>query len=659
MHRSLHPFAFVAFLISAHTVPAQARQSVTGHTDTGSEPQSVRVVLEAYLVPGDPLSGTVDRLEVPADARGRFRADVLPGRSYVAFAVLHESGREYRVTNLAYGVTAGRPVRLTERSETLRRPRIEFQGRDSLGAYEPLQFWVRTRAGSYGDHVGYAFDPKGEFPLVPASSCELFVTAKDGRLLHDYRLLLSKSSQDKRARRQAAASRDEIAERKVLHEPDGRIRVVLGPPVPILVQVTEPGKKKGGGLLGFLFEKKKDSDALAAITGARIYAHTPRRRFLIGTTGAGGFAKIDVFLKYRQSSSVIVEADGHSEQHVQLDLRGKKPGRDLQALLEKKKPDITVRPVPGKPFSGRIVLPGGSPCAGAVLLLYSSVSAGAYSTRGFGSPWTFRTDEGGRFRLPSRRAGIPYRLSLILDEKVRAKLSGDGPGIQPEVPLAQGNRPPPQPLDLDLAAFRRLDLRAPLMQPEILVASFPEGQDQDDIGVSSYLADRRGRVSLLLPPRDRWYVGAVSEEGMGFVALERARWPESELEMPIRSPIWISGTLKNQDDQPLYRSRVSAKPVGGRHPELSLLEAVHHYRDLVAPTVDAAGRFRLAVPAPGVRYRLKFIVAMVGGGSMWRGEWVRTVEVDKEGLEGLEFVLNTGFEPAKPEGETDRKGKKK
>ena len=108
----------------------------------GTAWSKARVFLHARTVPGLPGVGTVDRLSLLTDERGRFTAKILPHMGYLLWAASSEPGQDYRVTIFLEDVHAGRPVRLIEQESAFVQVSVDIEAGEDWKAQAPFSFVI-------------------------------------------------------------------------------------------------------------------------------------------------------------------------------------------------------------------------------------------------------------------------------------------------------------------------------------------------------------------------------------------------------------------------------------------------------------------------------------------------------------------------------------
>ncbi|MBI5851476.1 MAG: hypothetical protein HZB39_10710 [Planctomycetes bacterium] len=94
----------------------------------GTAHAAASVELWSMPLPGDQRFGEIDLVHATTDERGRFRAAVLPGRSYAAFAYAPLDGECYHASPIRDGVVAGVTFALTLDERPVWRTTIEVVG---------------------------------------------------------------------------------------------------------------------------------------------------------------------------------------------------------------------------------------------------------------------------------------------------------------------------------------------------------------------------------------------------------------------------------------------------------------------------------------------------------------------------------------------------
>lgn len=144
-------------LVSCAALPALPqsgeRQLVFGEvrTITGAPWVGARVVLRSRLFPAlDDAGGAADRIDIVSDERGRFRAGVLPGRTYTVWAS-GPSGADdsFRTTGVRENVLPHAAVVLRELRRLRRAGSLHWKGLEAWKKYGPFKCRIAPRV----DHV--------------------------------------------------------------------------------------------------------------------------------------------------------------------------------------------------------------------------------------------------------------------------------------------------------------------------------------------------------------------------------------------------------------------------------------------------------------------------------------------------------------------------
>ena len=615
--------------------------------DAEGQPQAgVSIHFLARVHPKIPLLPLLDQVEARSENKGRFEAQLLEGIEYGAYALKARAEGAYLWTRVAGGVQAGE-TRILEFMPKLNGPvRIRVDGREAWKAEEPLRFRIQATPTGMAPWVTQDFDPEGKkaIPRMPAESVRVLVHGKSGAILAHLWIKIGVEALAKRVERQEALSKEERAKEDLLFVGPGLLRLRLKPPVELLVKVTTESKKRG--MLQALLGGKK---TFVPVPGARIWLHRTSKRVLVGTTDATGMAIVRVPEQWAGSQPILVEADGYAETAENLRRDGVQPGRDLEALKKEGKPDAVLALLPGKRSRTRILLGEGKPAAGMALLLTTAISMGENSWISYGKPYVLWTDDKGNVELPGRVPGMSCRLDLVLDDAARASLGqGAKPGLGPLVTLYQGSRITKElPESIDVSAFARVQLRvqsppgSERVAPEVLIGRI-EGESLDEDSVRSVLADLRGRVTVLMPDKGPWALGACSKFGIKVEQLTLADdLPATTHVIQMDNSLFIEGIVRTSNGSPLVGTRVRCGHPTSKRPELGLLGEVKRYQEILQPRCDDRGHFKLAVPEPDRKYTLRFSVPQgTGGGLMHLSSWNRDVEVGKQSRHGVEITID-------------------
>jgi hypothetical protein len=147
-------------------------------TATGTPWSHARVVLVGRVDEG--RVGPVERLEVEADEGGRFRAAVLPGLRYAAWAFeILDGGARQRVSDAVGGIVPRRPVFLTGSRFPQWRRSVQLDVAE--GVRRPLRVEIRSAAPvSWTQELSVSDDDVVSLPIVAPGPFELRVHDASG-----------------------------------------------------------------------------------------------------------------------------------------------------------------------------------------------------------------------------------------------------------------------------------------------------------------------------------------------------------------------------------------------------------------------------------------------------------------------------------------------
>jgi hypothetical protein len=339
------PFLFMLWstllsvLAAAQSQEGPARKKVFGIVKTASGKIWVgaEVNLLARSLPDNEKVGSVDHLRVLSDQHGRFRAEIIAGRSYTAWAWSPVEIGRYRQTGVIENVFPSVPLILEESDEPHLIQRFRITGRDAWQHLEPLEFHFISLTGNiYHEQITAEEDGTLAMPRLPASSHFLEVRGRDAFPLHEYPL----------HRRPAHHPQEDPAE------------LALPGPKVLGIAIRDIGTNQGIG-------------------GARIYRSLRSRLIEIARTEADGFVSVKLPVAAASSPSQAGSDDrkvGHETWIMMSDAPGHgigalrrgtpKKRRDGRAWAELRKdspPDYYCHLGPGASLKGRVEISTGVP----------------------------------------------------------------------------------------------------------------------------------------------------------------------------------------------------------------------------------------------------------------------------------------------------------
>lgn len=167
---------------AAAQADADGREPAFGlaRTATGSPWAGARVVLVGRAHTGESGGGPVDRVEVETDAQGKFRAGVLPGLHYAAWAFESlEGGARQRVSDAVGGVVPRRPIFLTGSRFLQWRRTLRLDAAD--GVRGPFRVQIRSAEPvSWTEEIHVDGDGLARLPVVSPGRFEVRVADASG-----------------------------------------------------------------------------------------------------------------------------------------------------------------------------------------------------------------------------------------------------------------------------------------------------------------------------------------------------------------------------------------------------------------------------------------------------------------------------------------------
>ncbi|MEZ5988964.1 MAG: carboxypeptidase-like regulatory domain-containing protein [Planctomycetota bacterium] len=642
------------FVLSLLALPGPA--SIQGGDAGGREPlrgrvvdrdgaavAGVHVVLVARPDARISESGELDRREATSDEDGRFAADLLPGLDYGAVVWTTPKDDTYRTGDPVQGLVAGGTARLVLDPTPCRRVRVRVEGRAAWADQAPLRFVADSNYWETNPGLLASFDPDGKEPLppIPGGRVSLEVRGKDGLLLARTALVLRAAELEARAEKDRDLGDEQRAERTLYARSVEQWVLQIPRPGECLLRVRLPASGKPG-LLGGLLGQKQAIGAPAR--GAVVSYIDGVSRYELARCDDEGYARVRSPSQWGMRAQLVVDHPGCANFYVQPDLGGLAEDRDLDALRKQGKPDVEVELLPGGPLEGRLLLAEDRPLAGATLLVDTVLMMGPMSTLHFGKPLMFRTDDEGRFTVPGLPEKHIFLLSVVLPEEVRRRLQGDGEPLSPWVPLLAEAGPPEKPVTTRLDMHQRVLLEAKAeggrtaSYPEFMCAPIHEKE------LSSYgrnlRGDRRGRLAVLLPPGRTWAFGACLPSGISTTQVTIDRQPEPvEVRLDMTRTLRLAGVIHNANGEPLWDCRLRVTPLGEAAAALGLVDRILFTRAALPASTDEKGHFVIAVPEPDRSYKISFGIRSEGGGHSMTSSHDRQVDVGKESIDDLEFVI--------------------
>jgi len=537
--------------------------------------------------------GHVDRLHVLADERGHFNARLLRGRSYTVWGWSQPQAEIARVTRICHDVIAGESIHLSESDTPRHAYRVALDGLAAWSSHAPIEARIRctTSSNTLSLPVEIDADGTGQLPPVPTDAAYLEVTAHSGQplLIPSPRLELRSD------------------------KPKSQAKWSIPPPFPVLVKVIAQRDR-------------------APIAGAWIFHKTRNVKSIIATTDDHGFAVVHwpVALNSRRTVFGYAGKPGFADRIGNLEppTDGE---RDVERLRAKDRPDIVFPLTRSTKVTGRLWI-GDEPAANTPLAL----------TGGGGIPTYWKTDADGRLAatLPYARHG--YRLCAVLDAAQIQKLSRTRTPLTPTVWIAASSRPIQTNIELgDIHLDRlhqvRLTVRnsdgSPAGAARLYVVRSTLNYNRT--AALRYVANRRGRLCLLMPQVEALTIGAWSHGAVGACEVDLSGEPKAtqaiDLELMPRTS--VSGRVVDQDGAPVSGVRIWPGLYGtaARGPERLLLQ-IQQSR----ATSDDEGRFAIDLPLNRAHYKL---YGYLRRGSQTHRLVEEQIELREKSITGLQLNL--------------------
>ncbi|MFQ5503335.1 MAG: hypothetical protein ACE5F1_00900 [Planctomycetota bacterium] len=580
-----------------------------------------------------------DRVFVRTNARGRFSARILAGRSYAAWAVSEVVNSSYRATDVQR-VHPGNPLRLREDPDPRVQVKLELRVPVGWRAEGPLRLYLlgqkphaprllvlASTEPPIQVPITLSADGVGLVPPLPWRACVLELRSQQGAPLLSVPLPLARSLRGQGADNEmikSASVRDTTIEL-----PDLTTR---------LIRVA--------------------SAENAPLAGARVYRNVYGQLREIARTDQRGLAAVPGvpgrYMEYLASYlyyGYIVRAEGFAEGYgfgvgaVRQPKGGKRPDHDLRLQLEHR-------------LRGRLLLADGEPAARTTLLFRCSPPASSHiSAQLFPSPQVYLTDEAGSFEIPYRNAGCAFRLMAKLSAAQIERLPrARGHPLHDIILLAVKTRPGSRAFDLGdirIPDLHALDIQVraedgtAAEQAQVLVG-VAEGDYYSMLQPFSVLTDRRGRTRLIVSDPGELAIAVSANHSIRFADpgdLEARAGAErsTPLEIQMAKPLYLSGRVVDARGTPIpgARAHLYPKEAAGSVRQMFL---TYYLRDRLSAVTDGHGMFKIWAPMPNADYILLASLRRDRGSI---GSDPVEVGVEEEAVEGMELALRQVVEPKK------------
>jgi hypothetical protein len=571
----LRPFAvvLVAAASSFAQEPAELRAHALGEVrDAGGAPWvGAEVVLLSRPIPDDPDCGEADRVVVVTGERGRFRAPVLRGRPYSAWAWGAATAAGRPATAVAENVFAQQPVVL-QQCRLLAPRRVTIEHADRWPG-RTLHLRVVDELGNRDVHLVGCAHGRAELPPLVAANASIEVLAR-------------------REGRDVPLCRVELpAERREL-----------------TVALPERRSVRCWAV----------SAADAPIASATVMVRLCTRLHVAGTTGAGGALALDLPERGANDPAlaVFVDADGfapgicvtHDPKHRFEPPPGCEPG-DLFCRVDARPREVV-----------RVVGGDGAPLVGARWL--EQASAMNRPMRGGGSHGTWKR-ESAADRTGTAAFARHGRLGLLLRDQDLAALpapwrAGMHPTVTAPLAAATGDGTADKPVLVDLRQLCPIELTftdaggTPMRGVRVAVCTVQDERRHG--GWTAHgrpLTDERGHVRMLVPAAHRLGLAAVSGMRLFVRTIEtgpsRADAGPATATFVMPPELGITGRVLDAAGEPLPGRFVHASFGTDNVP------AAWSYEEQPAAVLADTGRNTMRVVLPTDRMELLLLTSLIGG----------------------------------------------
>ena len=555
--------AFVCCAMVATSLPAQ-RSRLSGRVvdAAGKAVVGAKVRLISRVLPTSDL-GKLDVVDTETRQRGAFRAQLLHGRSYSAWASWEVDGAK-RYSMVIDGVRAGARPKFVEASKPFTARKLEIKGRDRVARLAPLTLRLRWGCETYFVEDLELVDGHVALPDLPYSTKhrpKIQVRSKDGMLITSTSI--------------SATSRRSSVTLPKLHE---QVIRVTSNDEPIEGAVIT-GQVGWGSEWSIVGKSGKDGEAICTL---------PR----------GGGTKI-------QNMVFRIDAPGYE---------GSSCGWSYnRGWLN----DAMVKEIPGRwdvqldkasPFSGRVLGFDGKPLAGAIAVLKWQ----GYYRRSKNSRSGYQTPE---LRRVSGPDGV-VSFEGLRDDASNVNLRLLLPDAMEFPEILEGYPPPPRILylwasrnrkkgekigDIDLSKARllRVDVTANGQPARDAIAVISEIVDFNGWRAKLSRCDRRGRATRLVTGEKSTLF--VFDRKQGWYAEEFDEVPNEAMKVELKPFNVFSGKVTDAEGTPVPGVQISSSGWSqwGSVAFSSFKSQMNS--QLLNGKTDAEGRFKIHFVAIGNR----------------------------------------------------------
>lgn len=529
-----------------------ARDVVSGRCRTAEGEPWANAEVRCFARPlGRRDAGAADDVAVTSDARGRFRAKLLPGLAYSVWAI---SSQRELASAVVERVVAGSRVELVAGpAPRLRSCRLVIDDREAWP--RELEFRLVWMIGN--PRIDPLSERDGVLPLpaVPRADMRIECWSKSRHFLAWRELALGELRQKEVSWSPATRPRSEVVVR------------------------TEGGKALVGATLLVRPVFRTDRGNRSPLEP---WNHE-RRWFPVASSDAEGRAAFRP--PGGNVEEVLVRAAGHASAFHSL--------RTREPVTLKRRAARRVR----------VLVDGERPLVGArVLLLFRETVRWMYN----GNELTRHVDEQPRLATTDEDGGIavpgdaPIRLELLLDDSSRSQIGARARGRS--MLLADlGESTEPTAIRIDQLVRRRVRVTREGMPQRGARVCLVSSPDLGHNPAVSHGADRRGEVELWLPPGTYDVLAVAPDAGWAIAVLEKGSAETLSLELEPFKKLLVE--VRSADGQPEPRAIVRASGVMWRStPPFFRLIADWNSHELTRD-LDSTGRFEARlIPVRGQSY---------------------------------------------------------
>jgi len=597
----------------------------------------------------------LDRVEVTSDARGRFRAKLLVGVPYAAWAVTVAESGEYRASEIAEKVLGGGTLLLHEDASTHKLIRIRVSGLEAWKASAPFSVSLYPYNSPFPS-LPIELDGNSEavLPPIPLPYCYVEIIAKDGRRLATayVRPESGQPEDDAKPEEEAPADPVNVLGTEIDRSKLGLVKAEVNRPYPVLFRIISRANQKPLG-------------------GAVVQERYLRDNYTLGTSNEDGYAVLQIPMRRNGGVPAPVHlqyrvwAPGHALAHVYLQNPSFGKDRDVAQLIKDNKPDMIVKLPEGYSVTGRLMLTPDKPAANTPILLRSSIPYLWSNNNSIGNtvdqfPNAYWTDKDGKFEITGRYGGHVFDLRVALSPEQVAQLpAGKGPTCR-IVPLFTGNKKDKDLGEVVISQFNAIDLSVTQFDgfpaDRAVVAFAPKAQQglYYNLTLKPQLSTgRRGRLRVFARGGSPLAIAAFAKGGVkgATIDLPKAKpgLPAKQVRIVLEPSLVVAGRVVNRNGKPIPGVTIHIYPYRYSSSRNNWL-VQQLLRNAQQGASDRHGRFSFWVGA-NTQYRLN---AYMQGRQRVGAPVQQVITIDDESVTDLEVEINVPDPKTKQSGGKQR-----